>query len=91
MRLSSLLVLFLLWNIAITNAIFFTNLEKGSIHPKAPNSNIIKGNTRFHQLSKGNVPSSHFSVNSNNECVVKGYQSIRFHELSKGPIPPEGT
>ncbi|QCE09780.1 hypothetical protein DEO72_LG10g1003 [Vigna unguiculata] len=71
MRLSSLLVLFLLWNIAITNAIFFTNLEKGSIHPKAPNSNIIKGyqSIRFHELSKGPIPPE---VNSNNGRVIKG-------------------
>ncbi|BAT92374.1 hypothetical protein VIGAN_07107500 [Vigna angularis var. angularis] len=63
---------------SITNAIFSRNLDKG--------------NTRFHELPKENVPAAqHVSAYSNNERVLKGYQSIRFHELSKGPVPAGGS
>ncbi|KAL9322367.1 hypothetical protein ACSQ67_010420 [Phaseolus vulgaris] len=89
MSLSSLLLLFLLSNIAITNAIFSPDLDKKNIFPygefevvEVETPNIVSRKL-LHVFPKRNL--NHNSINGH---LVKGYQSTRFHELPKGYVPP---
>ena len=89
MSLSSLWLLILFYNIAITNVIFSLDLDKKNIFPygefevvEVETPNIVSRKL-LHVFPKRNL--NHNSINGH---LVKGYQSTRFHELPKGYIPP---